>query len=233
MSFFSFLYFILVASSVSVNAYANSEVQVVDGYTLTSYQQPQDRMSCRHMNLRNKSLTKFTDWLIDLKGRVTSYDSLKGFRDYLDENNRFSISDLRKERTYRVNYLISDPDLIQRVDESEHIVFSSGFDLDSRDPNGGFSFSDLKVEKTGDSRLLSFDISGLESCFSKKAEVAFYSHCPLEKISFDTCEYRNGECTGTPSWESRSFVVDWWNCSKQSVIEFDFSSIFRTHGVSR
>ena len=52
MNFSSFFSFILFVSSVSVNSYANSDLQVFDGYSLTAYQKPQERMSCRHMNSR-------------------------------------------------------------------------------------------------------------------------------------------------------------------------------------
>ena len=225
MRFFSILlFFFLIKPVISHSA---SLVNVKKGYGSVPYQKASERMSCRHMRLRNESLTHFSDWLLKLHKPATDYRHFQEFRSYLNSRNQYSISDLRKERTYRISYPVFDAELIRVIDQSEHVVFSNGFDLDSRDPNGGFSFSGLKVEQSGDSRVLSFDISGVESCFSKKAEVIFFTQCPIEKIRFDTCEYQNGECIGKPYWESEPFVVDWWNCGQKQVFEFDFESIFK------
>ena len=231
MRFFSILFLVfLIYPRIS---HSDSLINIKDGYGYVPYQKIYERMSCRHMRLRNESLSHFSDWLLELQKPATDYRFFHEFRSFLKGRNQYSISDLRKEKTYRISYSVSDAELIRVIDESEHVVFSNGFDLDSRDPNGGFSFSGLKVEQSGESRVLSFDISGLESCFSKKAELVFYSQCPIEKILFDTCEYQNGECIGKPYWESEPFVVDWWNCGQKKVFEFDFESIFKNHGNSK
>jgi len=228
MKLFLILFITLIPLS---NSHAETVFKnIQSGFKSSSLQAMNETLSCNHLKLLIER--RYGELMGSSNERsIMNEDQLDEFEKCLNNVIPIPILELSGTNTYRVRYELSDEIEKTWLSDTQAIVYRSNGFFDFQLPNGEFRsnrFSFLKNQNSTDS--LEFDITAYDLCLRKWVEVILYSDCPLEIIQFDTCNYQNGICTGTPTWKSKPFVVEFNACRKIKVLKFDLTELGRTHG---